>query len=161
MIKEKRGTKRLCEGCEKKFYDLGRDPIVCPMCETTFIVEKPKPKPKPRAAPAPAPAPAPAEAAPAPAPEPEPTEPAAAPAEEAVPVAKDDAAVVEPELVSLDEAAEEEEVDDEAKLADLGDDVADIPPDDNPDVFIEEDEEDGESNVTEIIGTPIESKDET
>jgi uncharacterized protein (TIGR02300 family) len=27
-----RGTKRACQACEVRFYDLGRDPIVCPAC---------------------------------------------------------------------------------------------------------------------------------
>jgi uncharacterized protein (TIGR02300 family) len=30
------GTKRLCGSCGAKFYDLGKDPIVCPKCETVF-----------------------------------------------------------------------------------------------------------------------------
>ncbi len=30
--KLKRGTKRACTSCEESFYDLGRDPVVCPMC---------------------------------------------------------------------------------------------------------------------------------
>ena len=45
---KKRGTKRLCENCENMFYDLGRDPVVCPICETPFIIKKPKPKPEPK-----------------------------------------------------------------------------------------------------------------
>ncbi len=27
-----RGTKRVCEACEVRFYDLARDPIICPAC---------------------------------------------------------------------------------------------------------------------------------
>src|SRR6476659_6094116 len=27
-----RGTKRTCQVCEVRFYDLARNPIVCPMC---------------------------------------------------------------------------------------------------------------------------------
>ena len=27
-----RGTKRTCQACEVRFYDLARSPIVCPMC---------------------------------------------------------------------------------------------------------------------------------
>ncbi len=146
MTKDKRGTKRLCESCGKKFYDLGREPIVCPLCETPFIIEKPKPKPKPKARPAPEPASA---------------DKAAEPKADAAPAPKDDAPSPQPEFVSLEDAAGEEEGDDEAKLADLGDDEADIPPDENQDVLIEDDEEDGESNVTEIIGAPIKTKDET
>ena len=38
MAKESRGTKRTCQNddCEPKFYDLNRDPIVCPVCETVY-----------------------------------------------------------------------------------------------------------------------------
>lgn len=44
--KAKRGTKHVCGNCSAKFYDLNRDPIVCPLCETVFEVKKPEPKPK-------------------------------------------------------------------------------------------------------------------
>lgn len=44
--KAKRGTKRQCGGCGAKFYDLNRDPAICPMCETVFEIKKPEPKPK-------------------------------------------------------------------------------------------------------------------
>ncbi len=30
--KATRGTKRVCQSCEVRFYDLARDPIVCPAC---------------------------------------------------------------------------------------------------------------------------------
>ena len=53
------GTKRICQSCGAKFYDLKRDPIVCPKCEAVFDPEaltkrsrarpvpvKPKPAPK-------------------------------------------------------------------------------------------------------------------
>ena len=30
------GTKRQCANCGAKFYDLRRDPIVCPRCEAVF-----------------------------------------------------------------------------------------------------------------------------
>jgi uncharacterized protein (TIGR02300 family) len=30
--KAMRGTKRTCQACEVRFYDLARNPIVCPMC---------------------------------------------------------------------------------------------------------------------------------
>ena len=32
------GTKRLCASCGAKFYDLGKNPIVCPKCDTVFVV---------------------------------------------------------------------------------------------------------------------------
>lgn len=44
--KAKRGTKRTCGSCGAKFYDLNRDPAICPMCETVFEIKKPEPKPK-------------------------------------------------------------------------------------------------------------------
>lgn len=34
--KAARGTKRTCQSCESKFYDLNRDPIVCPVCGTVY-----------------------------------------------------------------------------------------------------------------------------
>jgi uncharacterized protein (TIGR02300 family) len=34
--KEDRGTKRVCLACEVRFYDLKRDPIVCPSCGGHF-----------------------------------------------------------------------------------------------------------------------------
>lgn len=37
--KAARGTKRICQSCGAKFYDLTKDPIVCPMCEAVFKVE--------------------------------------------------------------------------------------------------------------------------
>ena len=41
MTKPELGTKRLCAGCNAKFYDLLKSPIVCPMCEAVFVVPKP------------------------------------------------------------------------------------------------------------------------
>ena len=32
-----RGSKRACQACEVRFYDLGRDPIVCPSCSARYI----------------------------------------------------------------------------------------------------------------------------
>jgi len=36
MAKVDIGTKRVCPECEAKFYDLGRNPAVCPMCQNSF-----------------------------------------------------------------------------------------------------------------------------
>ena len=38
MAKPELGTKRHCGGCGAKFYDLSKDPIVCPKCQTVFVV---------------------------------------------------------------------------------------------------------------------------
>lgn len=43
MAKPALGTKRICAGCDAKFYDLGKDPIVCPTCETVFVIPKAPP----------------------------------------------------------------------------------------------------------------------
>src|SRR5919109_3774071 len=36
--KAERGTKRTCQNpeCGSRFYDLNRDPVVCPICETVY-----------------------------------------------------------------------------------------------------------------------------
>ncbi|MGB0671459.1 MAG: TIGR02300 family protein, partial [Rhodospirillales bacterium] len=33
MAKPEWGTKRACQSCGARFYDLGRNPIVCPKCD--------------------------------------------------------------------------------------------------------------------------------
>jgi uncharacterized protein (TIGR02300 family) len=38
VAKPELGTKRLCPSCGTKYYDLNRDPIVCPNCGTIFEV---------------------------------------------------------------------------------------------------------------------------
>jgi uncharacterized protein (TIGR02300 family) len=38
------GIKRICSGCGAKFYDLDHTPIVCPTCETVFLVPKAAPQ---------------------------------------------------------------------------------------------------------------------
>lgn len=43
MTKPELGTKRLCAGCNAKFYDLHKTQIVCPMCEAVFVLPKPAP----------------------------------------------------------------------------------------------------------------------
>lgn len=36
MARPQLGTKRLCPNCGAKYYDLDRDPIVCPKCHAAF-----------------------------------------------------------------------------------------------------------------------------
>ena len=36
--KQARGTKRTCQNCEERFYDLGHSPIVCPFCGTKYVI---------------------------------------------------------------------------------------------------------------------------
>lgn len=58
MVKPELGTKRACPSCHSRFYDLNRDPAVCPVCGVSFMPEAllpskgdhgpaPAPKPKP------------------------------------------------------------------------------------------------------------------
>ena len=36
MVDPKFGTKRVCESCGGKFYDLNKNPLVCPLCGHSF-----------------------------------------------------------------------------------------------------------------------------
>jgi uncharacterized protein (TIGR02300 family) len=38
VAKPELGTKRLCGHCSAKFYDLNKDPIVCPKCHTVMAL---------------------------------------------------------------------------------------------------------------------------
>jgi uncharacterized protein (TIGR02300 family) len=37
------GQKRVCAHCQARFFDLNRDPIVCPMCQAELYVPPPPP----------------------------------------------------------------------------------------------------------------------
>jgi uncharacterized protein (TIGR02300 family) len=37
VAKPELGTKRHCQSCGAKFYDLNKDPIICPRCGTPFV----------------------------------------------------------------------------------------------------------------------------
>lgn len=135
MSKPARGTKRSCKSCGARFYDLERDPIVCPACGVTFTFDAPAPKAAPQRAPAPKKEPVKEE------------KPKPAPAADA------------PEIVSLDEveaqeASDSPEVEDEEAIAEIeDDDDTDIPESDDKDAFLEEEDE-PESDVKGIIGEP-------
>jgi uncharacterized protein (TIGR02300 family) len=40
-MKALRGTKRVCHTCAARFYDLARDPIVCPTCGAHYVPDAP------------------------------------------------------------------------------------------------------------------------
>jgi uncharacterized protein (TIGR02300 family) len=118
-------TKRLCGNCGVKFYDLNKDPIVCPKCETVMVPAAITARGRPEA---------PARAAPV--------------AQEEEVVAPETA---EAEFVSLEEADAEaqgkkvaagEGVEEDIEIEDEAIDDA---------AFIEEQEE-GDEDVTDIIG---------
>jgi uncharacterized protein (TIGR02300 family) len=39
MPKEEWGVKRVCPSCSTRFYDLQRDPMICPSCSHSFSLE--------------------------------------------------------------------------------------------------------------------------
>lgn len=47
MAKPELGTKRICTECSAKFYDLMKDPAVCPKCGTELNFQQEEPKPEP------------------------------------------------------------------------------------------------------------------
>ena len=42
MNKDQWGNKLQCGNCGAKFYDLNKDPILCPKCESPYLTEKTK-----------------------------------------------------------------------------------------------------------------------
>jgi uncharacterized protein (TIGR02300 family) len=40
VVKPELGTKRSCPSCQTRFYDLGKEQIVCPSCGVTFVPEQ-------------------------------------------------------------------------------------------------------------------------
>lgn len=123
MSKAELGTKRLCPNCGAKYYDLNRDPAVCPRCGTEFEV--------PAAAKA----------------RPQTARPAAAQEE---PEAETEAPAAE--FVSLEEA-DEEATDSGAVKIDLGEDDEVIEgEEDEDDTFLAEDEDEEGDDVSGIIG---------
>ena len=137
MAKSELGTKRVCPDTGRKFYDLGKTPVISPY--TGKIV--------------------PIVVAPVRAPRPEAARPATAAAEAEVVTPE----TADAEFVSLDEAEAEQQG---KKPATAGADVAaedeDVEIDESLDdaAFIEEEEE-GDPDVTDIIGETIEKEEET
>jgi len=35
-VPDKKGLKRVCAGCQTKFYDFNKSPIICPKCKNEF-----------------------------------------------------------------------------------------------------------------------------
>ena len=142
MAKPELGTKRLCSGCGAKFYDLSKDPIVCPKCGTVFEIVVPVARG--RAAEAAAAAAAGAAAAAA-----------AAAAKKAAETEVAETADVE--LVSLEDA-DAEATGKKVEGAEGDDDIEVEETEEAP--FIEEQEE-GDDDVTDIIGEGREDEEET
>ncbi len=127
MSKPARGTKRVCPSCGARFYDLGRSPITCPVCQAVYQVTPPTSRRSERAAPA--------------------------EVKKVKEVEADPPVMGGPEVISLEEAEEAEDavVDDE-EIVDLGDDAEDIPAGEDDDNAFLEEEEEGETDVSNIVG---------
>jgi uncharacterized protein (TIGR02300 family) len=133
VAKPELGTKRLCASCSAKFYDLNKTPITCPKCGTVFEVVPVTTRPRPD------------QARPA-------REEAEAPEME------------EAELISLEEADAEAQGK-KAPAAEGAEAIEDAEADetiedDAEDTFIEQEEEE-DTDVSEIIGGDIEDEEET
>jgi uncharacterized protein (TIGR02300 family) len=134
VAKAELGTKRLCASCGAKFYDLNKDPIHCPKCETVYVIAPIVSRSRPEAAPV-APRPAPVEEAAVPEPQ-------------------------EAELVSLEEAdAEASGAKKPAGEAEVEEEEVEMGETLDDDTFIEEQEEE-DADVTDIIGGDIADEEE-
>ena len=128
MVKAELGTKRTCPSCAARFYDLLKNPIVCPKCGANFVAASVLPSKGDM--PAMAPAPKPRE------------------------VETDDVEVADVELVSLEDAEAPDVADDDAagiEDVDLGEDAADTEAED--DTFLVEEEEEGD-NMSGLLDGP-------
>jgi uncharacterized protein (TIGR02300 family) len=131
MSKPARGTKRVCPSCGARFYDLNRSPITCPVCQAIYQVTQPASRRGERA---------------------QPVE-----ARKVVQEPEADAPVLgTADVISLEEVEEsgaEPAIEEDEEIVDLGDDAPEIPAGDDDNTFLEEEEE-GEADVSGIVGTP-------
>src|SRR5262249_42666259 len=139
VAKPELGIKRLCANCGAKFYDLNKDPPVCPKCHTALELATLAPRGRPDAAPA-------AHAA-APAPEEEVAAPETA----------------EAEFVSLEEADAEAQGNKKAlegEAVEGGEEEVEIEDEGMDDAAFIEEQEEGDEDVTDIIGD-VDDEEET
>ncbi len=138
MVSAELGTKRTCPNCAARFYDLLRDPIMCPKCGTSFVAAAilPSKGDFPSAAPV--------------APKPREVE------------ETDEADTGDVELISLEDVEEDGKDDDDETAGiedvDLGEDTADDAEEDDTFLVVEEDEG---GNMSDLIeGGPSEKEEE-
>ena len=136
MAKPELGAKRLCGNCGAKFYDLNKDPIVCPKCATVMALTaaattRARPEPAARAG-------------------------ALAPEEEVVAPETADA-----EFVSLEEAdAEAQGKKAEAEVIEGAEEDVELEDEGMDDAAFIEEQEEGDEDVTDIIGD-VDDEEET
>ena len=119
MTKAELGTKRVCPNCGARYYDLNRNPILCPRCGTRFEVAA------------------------------APTRSRAAPAKPAVAEVEVELDAKEPvEVVSLEEADEEAAAGGAVPIEGAEDEEEDVDKEEADDTFrAEEDEEDDVEDI--------------
>lgn len=134
MVKAELGTKRTCPSCATRFYDLLKNPIVCPKCGANFVAASVLPSKGDMPAMPPMPKPREAEV--------------------------DDIEVADVELVSLEDAEAPDVADDETagiEDVDLGEDAGAAEGED--DTFLVEEEEEGD-NMSGLLDGPGGKEDE-
>lgn len=135
MVKAELGTKRTCPSCAARFYDLMKNPIVCPKCNANFVAPSVLPSKGDMPAMVAAPKPR-------------------------VPVEADDMEVADVELVSLEDAEAPDVADDDETAGiedvDLGEEGGDEAEDDT---FLVEEEEEGD-NMSGLLDTGGKEEDE-
>jgi len=142
LAKPELGEKRICPSCGTKYYDLNRDPIICPKCAAPFeIIAAATAKAKPE------------------------KEADEKPSDEIAD--EDDTPVAEgPEIISLDDADEDDGDTVDGADDEIPDDIPDVEIDDDNDddqadgPFLEDDDED-DDNLSDIIPTRGGDDDET
>jgi uncharacterized protein (TIGR02300 family) len=137
VAKSELGTKRICPDTGRKFYDLGKTPVISPYTGKVVPIAAPVTRSRPETAAA---------------------RPVADEVEAVVPETAD------AEFVSLEDAEAEQQGKKPAKAGEpaAADDDVEIDEtlDDDDAAFIEEEEE-GDADVTDIIGETIEKEEET
>jgi len=141
VTKPELGTKRLCSNYGAKFYDLNKDPIVCPKCHTAMAlaaVTATRARPEPVAPPR-APAPVAREAR----------------EEETVTPETQEA-----EFVSLEDADAEAQGNKKGEAAEGAEDDIEIDDQNMDDAALIEEQEETDDDVTDIIGDREEDEEE-
>ncbi len=134
MAKPELGTKRLCPHCGAKFYDLSKDPIVCPKCGSVVEIVTASPRGRPDTAV---------------------RAPATVPEEAEVPETQD------AEFVSLEEADAETAGSKAPAAQDADEEDVELAEDIEDDTTFLEETEDEDEDVSNIIGGDIEDEEET
>ena len=133
VAKPEWGVKRICPNCGARYYDMRKDPPVCPTCGTQFDPEALLKSRRARPAPV-----------------------------DDTPVKKV-AAVVDEDEVEVEREDEEvaglEEVEDEVTVEDIEEEVEEVAEDED-DVLIEDTSELGEDDMDEVVDVEGEDEDE-